>query len=286
MTEANIVLQDPNRTSQIMFQNNMAPNIDKAIMQNHPMFNRFYGKHDVLSGEYKLHQKVLAELVGTMIFIFGVCGCGVFATNPVSNLLGGSFMGGLIIFIFGRVSGAHFNPAVSLALFIRQKLTVIEFGLYIAAQIVGAFIGCILVALCRRGKFEEMAANQIQDYLIYTDGGTGKNAWCYISALICEIVMTFILIMYILSSCEKDNYLGPVLGLGFSTTILSMSVVGGSISGASLNPVRSLVPALIQVMAGGDKTPIKQIWIYIVGPLLGSAIAAFLWPIFIFQKGK
>ena len=276
MTEANIQLPPP------IFPND--PNISgKKIIDLPTVFNRDYGKHDVLDGEYKLYQKVLAELLGTCIFVYGVCACGVFASNPVSNLLGGSFMGGIIIYIFGRVSGAHFNPAVSLALFIRQKLNFLEFGLYVAAQIVGAFIGCILLALCRRGKFEEMAANQIQDYLIYTDGGTKKNAWCYISALICEVIMTFVLIMFILASCEKDNYLGPILGLGFSVTILSMSVVGGNISGCSMTPVRSLVPALIQVMAGGDKTPIKQIWIYIVGPLLGSAIAAFVWPIFIYQ---
>ena len=281
MTEAN-VLQDPSQLPPPIFPNN--PDIsDKKIIGMPTVFNRDYGKHDVLDGEYKLYQKVLAELLGTCIFVYGVCACGVFASNPVSNLLGGSFMGGIIIYIFGRVSGAHFNPAVSLALFIRQKLNFLEFGLYVAAQIVGAFIGCIFLALCRRGKFEEMAANQIQDYLIYTDGGTKKNAWCYISALICEVIMTFVLIMFILASCEKDNYLGPILGLGFSVTVLSMSVVGGNISGCSMNPVRSLVPALIQVMAGGDKTPIKQIWIYIVGPLLGSAIAAFVWPIFIYQ---
>ena len=281
MTEAN-VLQDPSQLPPPIFPNN--PDIsDKKIIGMPTVFNRDYGKHDVLDGEYKLYQKVLAELLGTCIFVYGVCACGVFASNPVSNLLGGSFMGGIIIYIFGRVSGAHFNPAVSLALFIRQKLNCLEFGLYVAAQIVGAFIGCIFLALCRRGKFEEMAANQIQDYLIYTDGGTKKNAWCYISALICEVIMTFVLIMFILASCEKDNYLGPILGLGFSVTVLSMSVVGGNISGCSMNPVRSLVPALIQVMAGGDKTPIKQIWIYIVGPLLGSAIAAFVWPIFIYQ---
>ena len=276
MTEANIQLPPS------IFPND--PNISgKKIIDLPTVFNRDYGKHDVLDGEYKLYQKVLAELLGTCIFVYGVCACGVFASNPVSNLLGGSFMGGIIIYIFGRVSGAHFNPAVSLALFIRQKLNFLEFGLYVAAQIVGAFIGCIFLALCRRGKFEEMAANQIQDYLIYTDGGKKKNAWCYISALICEVIMTFVLIMFILASCEKDNYLGPILGLGFSVTVLSMSVVGGNISGCSMNPVRSLVPALIQVMAGGDKTPIKQIWIYIVGPLLGSAIAAFVWPIFIYQ---
>ncbi len=282
MTEANI-LQDPSKLPPPIFPQNPEHISTKPIVATPTMFNRFYGKHETLDGEYKLSQKILAELIGTCIFVYGVCACGVFSDNPVSSLLGGSFMGGIIIFIFGRVSGAHFNPAVSLALFIRQKLNCLEFGLYIVAQIVGAFIGCILLALCRRGKFEEMAANKIQDYLIYTDGGTKKNAWCYISALICEIIMTFVLIMLILASCEKDNYLGPILGLAFSTTVLSMSVVGGNISGCSMNPVRSLVPALIQVMAGGDKTPIKQIWIYIVGPLLGSAIAAFIWPVFIYQ---
>ena len=281
MTEANI-LQDPSKLPPPIFPNNPDTS-GKKVIHVPTVFNRFYGKHEILDGEYKLHQKVLAELLGTCLFVYGVCASGVFASNPVSSLLGGSFMGGIIIYIFGRVSGAHFNPAVSLALFIRQKLNCLEFGLYVAAQIVGAFIGCILLALCRRGKFEEMAANQIQDYLIYTDGGTKKNAWCYISALICEIITTFVLIMFILASCEKDNYLGPVLGLGFSTTVLSMSVAGGNISGCSMNPARSLVPALIQVMAGGDKTPIKQIWIYIVGPLLGSAIAAFVWPFFIYQ---
>lgn len=134
----------------------------------------------------------------------------------------------------------------------------------------------------QKGKFEEMAANQIQDYLIYTDGGTKKclvlhkcfNLWNNYDFCFNYVYSSFL---------RKDNYLGPVLGLGFSTTVLSMSVVGGNISGCSMNPARSLVPALIQVMAGGDKTPIKQIWIYIVGPLLGSAIAAFVWPIFIYQ---
>ena len=130
MTEANIQLPPP------IFPND--PNISgKKIIDLPTVFNRDYGKHDVLDGEYKLYQKVLAELLGTCIFVYGVCACGVFASNPVSNLLGGSFMGGIIIYIFGRVSGAHFNPAVSLALFIRQKLNCLEFGLYVAAQIVG-----------------------------------------------------------------------------------------------------------------------------------------------------
>ena len=281
MTEANI-LQDPTKLPSA--NDSVTPVIELPKTKTLTLFNRIYGQNEVLDGQYKLYQKVLGELIGTTLFVFGVCGCNVYyGTVPVNAMLGASFMGGVIIYIFGRVSGAHFNPSVSLGLFLRNKLTSVEFILYVVAQIVGGFIGCIFLALCRRGKFKEMAGNQIQDYLIYTAGGTEKNAWCYISALICEILMTFILIMFILASCERDNYLGPTLGLGFSTTIISLSGIGGNISGCSLNPARSLAPAVIQVIAGGDKNPIKQIWIYIVGPLVGSAIAAFVWPIFVYH---
>ena len=246
-------------------------------------YSRFYGRNEVLDGEYKLYQKLLGELIGTTFFVFGVCSCCVFYGEwPIVAVLGSSFMGGVIIYIFGRVSGAHFNPAVSLALYISKKLSTNEFLFYVLAQIIGSIIGCILLALCRRGIFEELAGNEISGYLIGIDGGTGKNAMCYISSLISEILGTFILIMVILASCERDNYLGPNLGLAFSVTLISLNVIGGRVSSCSLNPARSLGPALVQLMAGGDKDPIKQIWIYLVGPLLGAAIAAFVWPLFFY----
>ena len=247
-------------------------------------YSRIYGKHDVLDGEYKLHQKLLAELLGTMLFVYGVCSSNVFyGTYPSCAILGSCFMGGVIIYIFGRVSGAHFNPAVSLGLFLRHKLSCLELILYVVMQIIGGFIGCVLVALCRRGKFKVMAGNSYTDYLIYVDGETKKkHGWNYVSALLFEIFGTFVLIMFILASCERDNYLGPTLGLAFSGTLIALSGIGGNISGCSLNPARSIAPAFIQLMAGGNKDPIKQIWIYIVGPLVGAAIAAFVWPFFVY----
>ena len=272
MTEA-VIYNDPTKLS---------TNVLQPIPVKKPSFSRLYGKHDVFDGEYNLSQKVLGELIGTTLFVYGVCSCNVFGSNPACAVVGSSFMGGIIIYIFGRVSGAHFNPAVSLGLFLRHKLTALELGLYVIAQIVGGFIGCILLALCRKGRFEELAGNKIQDYLIYTDGGYKKNAWCYISALLFEIFGTFILLMFILASCERDNYLGPALGLAFSITLIALNGIGGNISSCSLNPARSFAPALIQVFASGDKDPIKQIWIYLVGPLIGAIIAAFVWPIFVY----
>ena len=188
-----------------------------------------------------------------------------------------------MIYIFGRVSGAHFNPAISLALFIRKKLSAMELGLYIAAQIVGSFIACLLFVLVRRGKFEDMAGNEIG--LGVYDSDLTKDGWSYMGAFVMEIILTFILIMFILASCEKDNYLGASLGMAFSLVLLACSVAGGMVSGCSMNPARSLGPAFIQLFEGTNKNPIKHIWIYLVGPLLGGVIAAFVWPLFIFILG-
>ena len=270
-----IIGQDPTKLSTNVLQPPVA-----VVAPPRKTFSRLYGKHDVLDGEYNLSQKLLAELIGTTLFVYGVCSCGVYGSNTACSIVGSSFMGGVIIYIFGRISGAHFNPAVSLGLFLRHKLNCQELILYIVMQIIGGFIGCILLALCRRGRFEELAGNQIQHYIYNSE--RKKNAWSYISALLFEIFGTFVLLMFILASCERDNYLGPALGLAFSITLIALSGIGGNISSCSLNPARSIAPALIQLMADGDRSPAKQIWIYIVGPLLGAVLAAFVWPIFVY----
>jgi MIP family channel proteins len=293
MTEA-VIYNDPTKLSTNVLQPTV-PVIPKKS------FSRLYGKHDVFDGEYNLSQKLLAEFLGTALFVYGVVSSNVFFEDPsldmydddyliqyydypICRILGSCCMGGVIIYIFGRVSGAHFNPAVSLGLFIRHKLSGMELVLYIVAQLLGGFLGCVFVGLCRRGKFKKMAGNAIDYYLITTyRNSTSKNGWCYVSAFLFEIFGTFILVMFILASCERDNYLGPALGLAFSSVLIALSGIGGRISGCSLNPARSFAPALVQVMAGGNKDPIKQIWIYLVGPLLGAVIAAFVWPLFVYQ---
>ena len=257
---------------------NVVPALPKVMSAK--TFNRIYGGHETLGGVYKLHQKIAAEFLATMLFVFGVICSVVYGDNFAA--IGVSAIGGVMIYIFGRVSGAHFNPAISLALFIRQKLSALEFGLYVAAQIVGSFIACLLFVLVRRGKFNNFAGNEIPLTMYDPDDGD-KDGWSYFGAFLMEIILTFILIMFILASCERDNYLGPSLGLAFSLTLLACSIIGGGVSGCSMNPARSLAPAFMQLFNGENKNPIKQIWIYLVGPFLGGIIAAFVWPIFIYQ---
>ena len=257
---------------------NVVPALPKVMSAK--TFNRIYGGHETLGGVYKLHQKIAAEFLATMLFVFGVICSVVYGDNFAA--IGVSAIGGVMIYIFGRVSGAHFNPAISLALFIRQKLSALEFGLYVAAQIVGSFIACLLFVLVRRGKFNNFAGNEIPLTMYDPDDGD-KDGWSYFGAFLMEVILTFILIMFILASCERDNYLGPSLGLAFSLTLLACSIIGGGVSGCSMNPARSLAPAFMQLFNGENKNPIKQIWIYLVGPFLGGIIAAFVWPIFIYQ---
>ena len=263
-----IIEQDPTKLSTNVLQPPVA-----VVAPPKKTFSRLYGKHDVLDGEYNLSQKLLAELIGTTLFVYGVCSCGVYGSNTACSIVGSSFMGGVIIYIFGRISGAHFNPAVSLGLFLRHKLNCRELILYIVMQIIGGFIGCILLALCRRGRFEELAGNQISHYIYNSEDK--KNAWSYISALLFEIFGTFVLIMFILASCERDNYLGPALGLAFSITLIALSGIGGNISSCSLNPARSIAPAFIMVFIG-ETTPLKQLWLYILGPILGGISAGYI----------
>jgi len=257
---------------------NVVPALPKVMSAK--TFNRIYGGHETLGGVYKLHQKIAAEFLATMLFVFGVI-CSVVYGGDFAAI-GVSAIGGVMIYIFGRVSGAHFNPAISLALFIRQKLSALEFGLYVAAQIVGSFIACLLFVLVRRGKFNNFAGNEIP-LNMYDPNDGDKDGWSYFGAFLMEVILTFILIMFILASCERDNYLGPSLGLAFSLTLLACSIIGGGVSGCSMNPARSLAPAFMQLFNGENKNPIKQIWIYLVGPFLGGIIAAFVWPIFIYQ---
>ena len=257
---------------------NVVPALPKVMSAK--TFNRIYGGHETLGGVYKLHQKIAAEFLATMLFVFGVICSVVYGGNFAA--IGVSAIGGVMIYIFGRVSGAHFNPAISLALFIRQKLSALEFGLYVAAQIVGSFIACLLFVLVRRGKFNNFAGNEIP-LTMYDPNDGDKDGWSYFGAFLMEVILTFILIMFILASCERDNYLGPSLGLAFALTLLACSIIGGGVSGCSMNPARSLAPAFMQLFNGENKNPIKQIWIYLVGPFLGGIIAAFVWPIFIYQ---
>ena len=244
--------------------------------------NKEENKSEQKEIKFKLYQKFLAELFGTTILLYECCGAPTFNKDKLYvGVLASSFTVAFLVYIFVNISGAHFNPAVSLALFMKGAITLKEFFLYMLAQVIGAFIGCCFIALSRKGKFDELGATKISDYLIQVNGGTEIDAWCYISCLFTEMFSTFLLILFVLAIGEKYNQLGISLGLAFGLALTALIFTGANISGSSFNPARSLAPATLQALSGGDTKPIEQIWIYIIGPFAGAIIAFYVWKIFI-----
>ena len=220
-------------------------------------------------------KKYLAEAVGTMLLV--VFGCGVaVATGCTGNdgIVATALAFGLVIvalaYSIGNVSGCHVNPAVSLAMYINKKITLREFLGYVIGQVIGAIVGAAVVGLLF-GSFTNLGGNAVQSDVVAAYGEGGG----LVIGLVAEIVLSFAFVLAILgvtSKTENKAVTGVVIGL--SLTLVHL--LGIRLTGTSVNPARSLGPALLQ-MIGGDFTAISQIWIFIVGPLAGAALAAVLY---------
>lgn len=221
-----------------------------------------------------LLKKCVAEIIGTAVLV--IFGCGVAVATGCSDqagIMATALTFGLVIvamaYSIGNISGCHINPAVSIAMLIQKKITLKEFLAYVGSQILGAIIGAAVVGLFF-GSFKNLGGNVAQQAL--QDYGKGGSLAI---ALIVEIVLTFVFVLSILgvtSKTENKAVVGVVIGL--SLTLVHL--LGIHLTGTSVNPARSLGPALLQ-MIGGEFEAIKQIWIFIIGPLAGGALAAFVY---------
>lgn len=231
------------------------------------------------NSEPSIKQKFLSESIGTCLLVFVACGVGVYTNFDITPTVvaGGLVVAGLI-YVFQKISGAHFNPVVSFAMFTLKKITLKELIYYYLAQFIGAMIGSLLVALCRKGKFDVLNSTKIGNYLIHLNDEKNEeiDTWCYISAAFCEIFLTFILVLVVLGSTVPKNNYNNLTGIVCGITLIFLIYTGFNISGSSMNPFRSFAPAFFEAVVGGNTTAIKQIWIYIFGPYFGSALATLL----------
>lgn len=213
----------------------------------------------------------IAELIGTFTLVLLGCGSAVLAGGEVGQL-GIAFAFGLAIvamaYGIGPVSGCHVNPAVSFGAFVAGRLTLNGMLQYWAAQFIGALLGAGVLYLIATGKTGyDLAAN-----------GLGQNGWGagYLgeydlaSALVFEIVATFLFLVVILGSTQKSAP-GMLAGLAIGLTLTVIHIVGIQVTGVSVNPARSFGPALI---VGG--TAISQLWLFLIAPLIGAALAGLL----------
>ena len=239
-------------------------------------------------------KKYLAECIGTAVLTLVACGVAVICGK--SNIpgaagfwVGTSLAFGLVIvamaYSIGNVSGCHINPAVSLAMLIRKQISLKEFCFYVCSQIVGAFVGSLILALCLRGQFDALGGNAIQDALKNAET-LELDAWSYISAFLIEVMLTLVFVMAILGVTDKRYHDGKHAGIVIGLTLALVHLCGLGFTGTSVKPARSLAPAVLQALSGkeGCTTSLQQIWIWILAPLAGAALAAVIYGLL--TKGK
>ena len=206
-------------------------------------------------------EKALSEAIGTFALVF--VGTGAIVVDQVSGgaltHVGIALCFGLVvmtmIYAVGDISGAHFNPAVSLGFWIARRLPAREVGLYLAAQCSGAILASASLRLLFPAQ-ENLGVTQ-----------PAGNIW---TAFFSEVILTFFLMFVILNVATGAKEKGIVAGIAVGAVVCFSALVGGPISGASLNPARSLGPALFS-------NNFNSIWIYLFAPVLGALVAVWAW---------
>ena len=221
-----------------------------------------------------LLKKAVAECLGTFTLVFVACG--------VAALTGGQLVGtalafGLVIvamaYSVGRISGCHINPAVSLGCLLTKRMTLKEFCVYVLAQILGGFLGGLAIF-----GFAKMAGLQLLgnacNYVV-NNGEKGLTAGTIAASILVEVVLTFLFVYVILNvTDEKNQGAGKKAGLIIGLTLTLVHLVGIPLTGTSVNPARSLATALNDLIFNGQTQALAQVWIFLVAPLVGGAIAA------------
>ena len=211
-------------------------------------------------------RKYIAECVGTMLLTLVACGIAV--TSGV-DLVATSLAFGLVIvaaaYSIGNVSGCHINPAVSISLFVAGKMKLKECCYYIISQVIGAFVGSLLLALLLDG-FDTLGANGLV--------GT-TTVWM---ALLVEVILTFIFTTTILGVTDKKEN-GHATGIVIGLTLVLLHLFGLPFTGTSVNPARSLAPAVLQ---GGDA--LCNVWIFILAPIVGAVLAGLFYKFVLKEK--
>lgn len=232
-------------------------------------------------------KKFLAELIGTFFLVFFGTGSAVVTLlidDGVDHGAAGiGLLGGLgdwlaiglafgltvmaCIYVFGKISGAHLNPAVTIGLLISKNISLIDSVYYIVAQAIGAVLGSLLLFVC-------LGAPAV------TIGGLGATApglsVGYIPAMIAECIGTFFLMLVVMGVAVDKKADPGVAGISIGMTVAAVIIVLGAFTGASINPARTFGPYLMDTLLGG-----ANLWgffpIYLVGPIVGAILAALVY---------
>ena len=216
-------------------------------------------------------RKYVCEFIGTAVLVLFGCGSAAVAGGALGTL-GIALAFGLSIvamaYVIGNISGCHINPAVSLAMLISKKMSVKDFVCYVIAQVIGAIAGIGLLYAIMTSCGFDIAAQGLGANGFGSASAVNINMW---GAILVEVILTFVFI-YTILGVTSDESKSSVAGIVIGLTLAFVHIMGIPLTGTSVNPARSLAPA---IFLGGEA--LKQVWVFIVAPFVCSALAAIVY---------
>ena len=217
-------------------------------------------------------KKYFAEMVGTFVLTLLGCGAAVAlgcSADNAASVVGTAMAFGLAVvamaYTIGGISGCHINPAITFGQFLTGRMTSKDCGMYMLFQVIGAILASAVLALIV----------STTDTGLSVSAATGANTCTFnvLNGLIVEIVLTALFVLVVLGATSKTNgATNNFAGLAIGLSLILIHLVGIRFTGTSVNPARSIGPALF---AGGQA--LEQIWVFIIGPFIGGACAAGIW---------
>ncbi len=217
-------------------------------------------------------KKYLAEMIGTMTLVLMGCGSAIFnggCGSPAQVLMVAVAFGLAVVsmaYTIGGTSGCHINPAITLGCMLSGRISSKDGIMYMVFQVIGALIGSTILYI--------LTSNIDANYATTTGANACAEGVSILGGLLAEIVFTFIFVLVVLGTTDAKKGAGNFAGLAIGLSLILVHIVCIPITGTSVNPARSIAPALYE---GG--AALAQLWIFIVGPFIGAALSALVWKV-------
>ncbi|MDE5629486.1 MAG: MIP family channel protein [Muribaculaceae bacterium] len=229
-------------------------------------------------------KKYLAEMIGTFVLVLMGCGSAIFAGIGVGttgygvSTLGVAFAFGLSVvamaYTIGNISGCHINPAITLGVWANGRMSGKDAAGYMFFQVIGAIIAsAVLYTLVHTGN--EAGVEAVFNNTT-TTGANSYMAGNVVPAFLAELIFTFIFVLVVLGSTDSKKGAGNFAGLAIGLTLVLVHIACIPITGTSVNPARSIGPAIFAAIEGNTE-PISQIWLFIVAPFIGALLSSGVW---------
>lgn len=230
----------------------------------------------------KRMKKYLAEMVGTMVLVLMGCGAAVSLGCNVAEpatVVGTAIAFGLSVvamaYTIGGISGCHINPAISLGVWLSGRMSGKDCAMYILFQVIGGLIGALLLYLLVTAAGGELAASALGANDLQPLGADTVSVG---GGLLAEVFFTCVFVLVVLGATAKtngatNNFAG--LAIGLALVLVHLACI--RYTGTSVNPARSIGPAIFAQLTPGHAGALSHLWIFIVGPLVGGALSACIW---------